>query len=343
MSNAVMASPDRPVLVDKFLEDALEVDIDAVSDGKTVVVAGIMEHIEEAGIHSGDSTCVLPPHTLDQNLMDEMTRATIAMALELAVVGLMNVQFAIKGEQIYVLEVNPRASRTVPFVSKATGVPLAKIAAKVMCGKTLEELGYTEPVVPPYFSVKVPVFPFNKFPGMDVMLSPEMRSTGEVMGIDEDLGAAFLKGYLGANMKLPKTGRVLLTVKGADKRSIIPEARILQSLGYELLATEGTWRTLKSNGLKVTRVNKVHEGRPHIVDMLKNREIALVLNTPYGKKQREDDSQIRAAAVSLGIPCITTRAGISAVVSALSSLHGGEFAVRPLQEYHALCRSLQRV
>jgi carbamoyl-phosphate synthase large subunit len=241
-----------------------------------------------------------------------------------------------------VLEVNPRASRTVPFVAKATGVPLAKLAAKVMCGRTLEELGFTEPVIPPYFSVKVPVFPFNRFPGIDLVLSPEMRSTGEVMGIDADLGTAFLKGYLGAGMKLPKQGRVLITVKSADKRPIIPEARILQGLGYELLATEGTWRALKSNGIEVQRVNKISEGRPHIVDLLKNREIQLVLNTPYGKKQREDDSYIRAAAVSLGIPCITTRAGISAVVSALSAIHRGDFEVRPLQEYHARCATLQR-
>jgi carbamoyl-phosphate synthase large subunit len=343
MQNAVQASPERPVLVDKFLEDAIEVDVDAISDGKLVVVAGVMEHIEEAGIHSGDSTCVLPPHTIGQGLIDEMIRATELMARELHVIGLMNVQFAIKGDTVYVLEVNPRASRTVPFVAKATGVPLAKLAAKVMCGKTLEELGFTEPVIPPYFAVKVPVFPFNKFPGIDLLLSPEMRSTGEVMGTDPDLGFAFLKGYLGANMKLPKSGRVLLTVKSADKRSIVPEARILQNLGYELLATEGTYKALKSNGLEVKRVNKVHEGRPHIVDMLKNREIQLVLNTPYGKKQREDDSQIRSVAVQLGIPCITTRPGISAVVSALAAMHRGDWEVRPLQEYHRRCKALEKV
>jgi carbamoyl-phosphate synthase large subunit len=341
MTHAVQASPDRPILVDKFLEDAIEVDVDCIADGKTVVVAGIMEHIEEAGIHSGDSVCVLPPHTLGGTLLDEISRTTRTLALELQVRGLMNVQYAIKGDRLYVLEVNPRASRTVPFVAKATGVPLAKLAAKVMCGKSLEELGYTEPVVPPYFSVKAPVFPFNRFPGVDYVLSPEMRSTGEVMGIDADLGFAFLKAYLGAGLKLPKSGRVLLTVKAADKRSVVPEARILQRLGYELVATEGTWKALKSNGVAVQRVNKVHEGRPHIVDMIKNREIHLVLNTPYGKKQREDDSVIRAAAVAAGIPVITTRPGISAIVSALEAIHRGDFQVRSLQEHHRSLPTLQ--
>ena len=339
MTEAVEASPDKPVLVDKFLEDAIEVDVDAIADGETVVVAGIMEHIEEAGIHSGDSACVLPPHTLDQVIIDEIMRQTKAMALELGVVGLMNVQFAIKDDHVYIIEVNPRASRTVPFVSKATGVSYARLAAKVMCGKKLVELGCTEEVIPPYFSVKAPVFPFNKFPEADPNLSPEMRSTGEVMGIDPDLGYAFLKAYAAAGMKLPRHGRVLLTVKSRDKRPIVAEARLLQSLGYELVATEGTWRALKANGLAVQRVNKVHEGRPHIVDMIKNREIAVVLNTPYGKTERKDDSSIRAAAVQAEIPCITTLAGIRAVVSALEALHRGEFEVRNLQEYHTKART----
>ncbi len=339
MTEAVEASPDKPVLVDKFLEDAIEVDVDAIADGKTVVVAGVMEHIEEAGIHSGDSACVLPPHTLDKVLVDEIMRQTKAMALELGVVGLMNVQFAIKDDRVYIIEVNPRASRTVPFVSKATGVSYARLAAKVMCGETLESLGCTEEVVPPYFSVKAPVFPFNKFPEADPNLSPEMRSTGEVMGIDADLGCAFLKAYAAAGMKLPKHGRVLLTVKSRDKRHIVAEARLLQALGYDLVATEGTWRALKSNGVSVMRVNKVHEGRPHIVDMIKNREIALVLNTPYGKMERKDDSSIRAAAVQAGIPCMTTLAGIRAIVSAVAALHQGEVDVRNLQDYHALAAS----
>jgi len=338
MQNAVQVTPDRPILVDKFLEEAIEVDVDAISDGRLVVIGGVMEHIEEAGIHSGDSTCVLPTHTLSPDIVNEIRRATKALAKELDVIGLMNVQFAVKDERVFVLEVNPRASRTVPFVSKAIGVPLAKLATKVMCGMKLAELGFTEEIIPPYFSVKVPVFPFSKFPGVDILLSPEMRSTGEVMGIDADLGFAFVKAYQAAGLKLPKSGRVFLSVKNNDKRAIVPEARTLAQLGYELFATDGTWRALKSNGVKVTRVNKVHEGRPHIVDMIKNREIDLILNTPYGKQQRVDDSSIRAAAVTAGISCITTRAGISAVVSALSALHRGDYAVRSIQEHHSFLR-----
>jgi carbamoyl-phosphate synthase large subunit len=306
------------------------------------VIAGVMEHIEEAGIHSGDSVCVLPPHTLDPEIVAEIARSTRAMALELAVVGLMNVQFAVKGDAVYVLEVNPRASRTVPFVSKATGVPYAKLAAKVMCGKSLAELGCSEEIVPPYFSVKVPVFPFNRFPNADPSLGPEMRSTGEVMGIDSDLGAAFHKAYLAAGIKLPRHGRILLTVKSSDKRAIVGEARALASLGYELVATDGTYRAIKANGVPCERVNKVGEGRPHIVDRIKNREIALILNTPYSKKERKDDSAIRAAAVHASVPCITTLAGIQAIVSALASLHKSPLVVRSLQSYHERVRAETR-
>ncbi len=336
MIEAVQASPEHPILVDKFLEDAIEVDVDAIADGRSVVIAGIMEHIEEAGIHSGDSVCVLPPHTLDTELVAEIGRATKAMAMELGVVGLMNVQFAVKDDAVYVLEVNPRASRTIPFVSKATGVPFAKLAAKAMCGMSLEELGCTQEIVPPYFSVKVPVFPHNRFPNADPTLGPEMRSTGEVMGIDADLGRAFHKAYAAAGIKLPRHGRILLTVKSSDKRAIVGEARALETLGYELLATEGTWRAIRSNGIACTRVNKVGEGRPHIVDLIKNREIALVLNTPYGKRERRDDSAIRAAAVQAHVPCITTLAGIQAIVSALSAVHKSELSVKSLQEHHAM-------
>ena len=336
MTNAVNASPDKPILVDKFLEDAIEVDVDAIADGEMVLVGGVMEHIEEAGIHSGDSTCVLPPHTLPPDVIDEIKEATRAMARELNVIGLMNVQFAVKGAKVYVIEVNPRASRTVPFVSKAIGVPLAKHAAKIMAGMKLTDLGFTEEVTPPYFSVKAPVFPFNKFPGTDMLLSPEMRSTGEVMGIDKDLGYAFLKAFLAAGMKLPMKGKVLITVKHADKRHIIGEARTLRLLGYELLATEGTYRALTSNGIEATRVNKVHEGRPHIVDAIKNHEIDLVLNTPYGKLQRHDDSYIRSNAINVGAPCITTLAGIRALVSALDAMHRGPFTVRSLQEVQSV-------
>jgi len=339
MTFAVQASPERPVLVDKFLEDAIEVDVDCVADGETAVIAGIMEHIEEAGIHSGDSVCVLPPHTLDPDIQAEIARSTKAMAKELRVVGLMNVQFAVKGDTVYVLEVNPRASRTVPFVSKASGVPYAKIAAKVMCGMKLAELGCTKEIVPPYYSVKVPVFPHNRFPNADPSLGPEMRSTGEVMGIDEDLGAAFHKAYAAAGIKLPKHGRILLTVKSSDKRSIVAEARTLAALGYELVATDGTYRVIKNNGVPCERVNKVGEGRPHIVDLIKNREIALVLNTPYGKRERKDDSAIRAAAVQAHVPCITTLAGIQAIVSALTAVHKGPIQVRSLQSYHEHVRA----
>jgi carbamoyl-phosphate synthase large subunit len=339
MQNAVQASPDRPILVDRFLEDAIEVDVDALCDGQQVVIAGIMEHIEEAGIHSGDSTCVLPAHTLGSEILEEIRSATRSMALELGVIGLMNVQYAVKDERLYVIEVNPRASRTVPFVSKAIGVPLAKLAAKVMCGETLEGLGFTEEVVPPYYSVKAPVFPFNRFPGVDILLSPEMRSTGEVMGVDRQLGYAFVKAYLAAGVKLPKAGRVFISVRNPHKRGIISEARTLASLGYELIATDGTYRTLKTAGIAVERINKVHEGRPHVVDMIKNRDVEMILNTPYGKQQRVDDSSIRSAAVMAGIPCITTMAGISAIVSALTAIHAADFDVHPLQEYHAAIRS----
>ena len=339
MQTAFQASPDKPILVDKFLEAAIEVDVDAICDGETVVIGGIMEHIEEAGIHSGDSSCVLPPHTLSRDMLEEITQATKSAALKLGVIGLMNVQYAIKDDRLFVIEINPRASRTVPFVSKAIGVPLAKLAAKIMTGMTLAELDFTREIVPEYYSVKTPVFPFNRFPGVDILLSPEMRSTGEVMGIDDDLGVAFEKAYLGAGLKLPKTGRLFISVKNTDKRSIVADARELVTLGYDLVATDGTWRTLKTAGLEVERVNKVHEGRPHIVDQIKNREIGLLLNTPYGKQQRVDDSQIRAAAVIAGVPCVTTRAGISAVVHALIAMHRGEYRVRSIQEYH---RSLER-
>jgi carbamoyl-phosphate synthase large subunit len=342
VQNAVQASPDRPILVDKFLEDAIEVDVDAICDGKRVVIGGIMEHIEEAGIHSGDSYCVLPAHTLAREIIDEISTATKAMAMELGVLGLMNVQFAVKGNSIYVIEVNPRASRTVPFVSKAIGVPLAKLAAKVMAGMTLEELGYTEEVIPPFFAVKAPVFPFNKFPGIDMILSPEMRSTGEVMGIDYDLGCAFVKAYQAAGVNLPLRGRVLISVKHTDKRAIVGEARMLASMGFELIATDGTHKALTSAGLEATRVNKVHEGRPHIVDMVKNRELDLLLNTPAGKQQRHDDSAIRASAISVGIPCVTTLAGIRMVVSALSALQREELSVRSLQKYHADLKPSER-
>ncbi|MEC7232267.1 MAG: ATP-grasp domain-containing protein, partial [Planctomycetota bacterium] len=332
MTHAVDASPDKPILVDKFLEDAIEVDVDCIADAERAVIGGIMEHIEEAGIHSGDSSCVLPSFSLSESILEEISRATKAMARELGVIGLMNVQYAVKDGDVYVIEVNPRASRTVPFVSKAIGVPLAKHAAKLMAGMTLEQLGFTEEVTPKAFCVKAPVFPFNKFPGVDMLLSPEMRSTGEVMGIDPDLGYAFAKAYEGAGMRLPLRGRVLLTVKESDKRPIVSEARTLAQLGYELVATGGTWNTLRAAGLPVERINKLHEGRPHIVDSIKNGEIDMVFNTPSGRATRHDDTYIRSTSISTGIPCVTTLAGIRAVVSGLAALHKGPITVRSLQE-----------
>jgi len=332
VTTAVQASPEKPILVDKFLEDAIEVDVDCIADPERVVIGGIMEHIEEAGIHSGDSSCVLPPYSLSEGIQKEIGEATEAMAKELGVIGLMNVQYAVKEGLVYVIEVNPRASRTVPFVSKAIGVPLAKLAAKVMAGETLESLGLTAQVHPRHFCVKAPVFPFNKFPGIDMLLSPEMRSTGEVMGIDPELGYAFAKAYEAAGMRLPLRGRVLITVKESDKRSIVSEARALAQLGYEIVATGGTWRTLRAGGVPVDRINKLHEGRPHIVDALKNGEIDMVFNTPTGGTTRHDDTYIRSTAISQGLPCVTTLAGIRAVVSALSALHQGPIVVRSLQE-----------
>src|SRR5512139_3979528 len=277
--------PERmPILLDRFLNDAIEVDVDAVSDGKQVVIGGIMEHIEQAGVHSGDSACSLPPYSLSPKLQDELRRQTVAMANELNVVGLMNVQFAIQGETVYVLEVNPRASRTVPFVSKATGIPLAKIAARCMAGQTLASQGVTKEVIPPYYSVKEAVFPFIKFPGVDTILGPEMKSTGEVMGVGVSFAEAFVKSQLAASVKLPTSGKVFLSVKDSDKPKAIEIARHLHEAGFKLVATRGTAHAIEAAGLPVHPVNKVTEGRPHIVDMIKNNEISLIINTVEEKR-----------------------------------------------------------
>jgi carbamoyl-phosphate synthase large subunit len=315
MERAVQASPDRPVLVDKFLEDAIEMDVDAVSDGKTVVIGGIMEHIEEAGIHSGDSACSLPPWSVSGTLLEEIREQTRAMALELHVVGLLNIQFAIKDRTVYVLEVNPRASRTVPFVSKAVGVPLAKLAAKVMVGKTLQELGFTEERRMRHVAVKEAVLPFAKFPNVDAVLGPEMKSTGEVMGIDADFGLAFAKSQIAASGLLPTGGTAFLSVRGRDKLAIVAVATRLASLGFKLLATQGTADVIRRAGLSVERVYKVTEGvRPHIVDRMKNGEVAMVVNTPEGRSARLDSYSIRRTAVTRGIPHFTTMAAASAAV-----------------------------
>src|SRR5436309_2932701 len=327
MREAVKVSNDSPVLLDRFLNDAIEVDVDAVCDGKDVVIGGIMEHIEQAGVHSGDSACSLPPFSLSKLLQDELRRQTIAMAHALKVVGLMNVQFAIQFDDgkasVYVLEVNPRASRTVPYVSKATGRPLAKIAARCMVGQSLKAQGIAGEIVPPYFSVKEAVFPFIKFPGVDTILGPEMKSTGEVMGVGETFGEAFIKSQLAAGVKLPDSGRVFVSVKNADKPRAIETARQLVALGYQLVATRGTAAALSAAGVPVTPVNKVAEGRPHIVDMLVNDEIALVVNTVEEKRTAIHDSYvIRRAALNDQIPTYTTLAGARAAAIGLSGMRG---------------------
>jgi len=321
MREAVKVSNDSPVLLDRFLNDAIEVDVDAVCDGKRVVIGGIMEHIEQAGVHSGDSACSLPPYSLSKALQAELRRQTVEMAKALKVVGLMNVQFAIQDGVVYVLEVNPRASRTVPYVSKATGRPLAKIAARCMAGKSLDEQGVDGEIVPPYFSVKEAVFPFIKFPGVDTILGPEMKSTGEVMGVGETFGEAFVKSQLAAGVRLPGKGKVFVSVKNADKTRAVETARMLHSLGFEIVATKGTAAALVAAGVPATPVNKVAEGRPHIVDMIVNDEIAMVCNTVEEKRSSIHDSQaIRRAALSGEVPTFTTVAGFRAAAIGMQGM-----------------------
>ncbi len=334
MRSAVKASPKHPVLIDKYLSDAIEIDADAVSDGKTVVVAGIMEHIEEAGVHSGDSACSLPPYTLEKALVREIERQMKALALELGVVGLMNAQFAVKDRTVYVLEVNPRGSRTVPFVSKAIGVPLAKLAMKVMLGKSLKDLGFTTAPQPAHLSVKEAVFPFNKFPGVDVLLGPEMKSTGEVMGIDDDFGWAFAKSQAGAGATLPQSGTAFLSVKESDQPAAWGVAKRLRSLGFKIQATSGTAGFLKDKGVEVETVNKVKEGRPHIVDHIKNGAVALVVNTVRTASAHTDSLSIRREALQRGVPYYTTMRGALAAVMGIEALAKKELSIRSLQEYH---------
>ncbi|HNS48255.1 MAG TPA: carbamoyl-phosphate synthase large subunit [bacterium] len=338
MAKAVEVAPEHPVLIDKFLEDAIEVDVDAICDRRQVVVAGVMEHIEEAGIHSGDSAMVLPTYSLSRRLVEEIKEATGKLALALKVCGLINIQFAVKENRLYVLEVNPRASRTVPFVSKVIGVPLANLATKLMLGSSLEELGFTREVPVSHFAVKESVFPFNRFPGVDTVLGPEMRSTGEVMGLDSSFERAYAKSQLAAGQKLPRSGRVFLSVRDRDKSALVPVARGLHELGFELLATAGTGRRLAEAGVPVRIIPKVSEGRPNIVDHIKDGEIALVINTPSGQKPRRDITTIRAIAVSRGVPLITTMPGAKATFLAIKELKQGELSVRSLQEYHAAIR-----
>jgi carbamoyl-phosphate synthase large subunit len=354
MRFAVEASPERPVLVDKFLEDATEVDVDCIADvGQvgniehptsniqhpitdqgTIVIGGMLEHIEFAGVHSGDAAMVLPPHSLSEKVMSTIRDYTHAMARELKVIGLMNVQYAVKGTDVYCLEVNPRASRTVPFVSKAIGVPLAKLAAKVMAGKTLKELGFTQELRPKYWAVKESVFPFSRFHGQDILLSPEMRSTGEVMGLDADLGVAYAKSQMAAGAALPLSGRVFISVNDAHKAEAAEVAKQFAELGFELIATDGTANVLEKAGLTVRRIFKLQEGRPHAIDLLKNKEIQLVINTPAGQAPRTDEVKIRTTAVYTGTPIMTTLSGAKAAALGIAALKKAGYGVKTLQEYH---------
>jgi carbamoyl-phosphate synthase large subunit len=333
MTHAVAASPEHPVLIDKFLDDAIEVDVDALSDGEDVVIGGIMEHIERAGVHSGDSACSLPPKSIHPDIQDEIRQQTIVLAKALNVRGLMNVQFAVQETNVFVLEVNPRASRTVPFVSKAIGVPLAKIAARIMVGKKLKELGLTREILPKHVSVKEAVFPFNKFPGVDTILGPEMKSTGEVMGIDDYFGLAFAKAQLGSGMRLPKTGRVFISVRDDDKTAAALIARRLYRIGFQIVATVGTARNFEERGIPTELVNKVQDGSPHIGDRVKNGEIAIVINTPEDARSHADSYAIRRYALDYQVPYFTTMAGADAAADAIEYLMQREFEVKPLQEY----------
>ncbi len=335
MQESVHASPDRPVLIDQFLDDATEVDVDCISDGKTIVVAAVMEHIERAGVHSGDSACSIPPYSLSPTMVEEIESATRAMAAELGVVGLMNVQYAVQKDTLYIIEVNPRASRTVPFVSKAIGKPLAKYAARVMAGESLESIGFTRTVVPEFFSVKEAVFPFAKFRGVDILLSPEMKSTGEVMGISPDFGIAFGKTQMAAGATLPQSGNIFLSVRDEDKPDAIDLGHSLVKLGFEIYATSGTARLLEQAGVKVHTLLKLSEGRPNVLDLLLNEELALVINTPAGPIARQDEKKIRTTALYHKVPVLTTMAAARASVHAITSIRSQGIDVQALQDYHA--------
>ena len=334
MAKEVRTAPEHPILVDKFLEDAIEVDVDVVADGKTAVIGGILEHVEEAGVHSGDAAMALPPHTLGVPVIEQIRAASHRLARELNVKGLMNIQFAVKEGEVYVLEVNPRASRTVPFVSKAVGVPLVRIAAKVMAGATLQELGFTQEVQIPFTCVKESVFPFSRFFGVDIILGPEMKSTGEVMGIDASFGLAFAKAQIAAYQKVPLEGTVFVSVKDRDKPAAVGIARRLAGLGFKLVSTRGTAEFLRKEGLEVGEVMKIHEGRPDVLDFLRNSKVDLIINTPAGKATKADETRIRSLAVTRGIPCVTTIPGASALVTGIAALRKGGYEVYSLQEWH---------
>jgi len=336
---AVRFDPEHPTLIDKFLEDALEIDVDAVSDGHRVVVGGVMEHIEKAGVHSGDAACALPPYSLDDGQIRTLRAQTKALAKALGVIGLINVQFAIRNDVVYVLEVNPRASRTVPFVSKAIGVPLAKIATGAMLGDSVAPIAWVEEREQKHIAVKESVFPFIKFPGVDVVLGPEMKSTGEVMGLDLDFRKAYLKSQIAAGSVLPTSGKVFVSVKNRDKRAASSLARRLTEMGFSLAATAGTARVLERQGMTVELIHKVAEGyRPNVIDLMKRGDIALVFNTPEDGRARKDSYQIRRTAVNHNIPYYLTVDGAQAAIGAIEALLKGEHQVRSLQEYHADAR-----
>jgi carbamoyl-phosphate synthase large subunit len=334
VDEAIEVSGKHPILIDKFLDDATELDVDAICDGHTVVIGGIMEHIEEAGVHSGDSACSLPPMSLPKKIVNEIKRQTKLLAKELKVLGLINIQFAVKDNEIYILEVNPRASRTVPFVSKAIGVPLAKMAAKVMAGKMLKELGFTKEIEPKHYAVKEAVFPFMKFPGADVILGPEMLSTGEVMGISDDFGMAFAKSQIAAGTDLPLGGTVFISVKDRDKKRTIEVAKKLHAMGYKILATRGTCINLIENNIPSEFVRKVIEGRPHIVDVMIDGKVDMIINTTVGEQSIKDSFQIRRTALDQQIPYFTTIRGAAAVTEAIETLRKRQMKVKPIQLYY---------
>ncbi len=334
MGRAIYASEDRPVLIDKFLEEAIEIDVDAISDGRLTVIGGIMEHIEEAGVHSGDSSCAIPPHSLRRKTIEEIRQITHALAEALEVRGLMNLQLAVQNEKVYILEVNPRASRTIPYVSKAIGVPLAKLAAKVMVGRTLSDLGLTREAQIRHVAVKMPVFPFDRFPGVDPVLGPEMKSTGEVMGIDDNFGLAYAKAHMATRRPLPTQGTVFVSVCDPDKKYLPPVIRPLQEMGFSIVATRGTRLSLEAAGITgVRHVNKLKEGSPNVWDLMKDRKVDLIINTPKGRGPHLDDKYIRARAIDLEIPCITTMAAVRAAIDGIRALRSRDWDVLPLQEY----------
>jgi carbamoyl-phosphate synthase large subunit len=336
VKNALEASGEHPVLVDKFLDDATELDVDAVSDGETVVIGGIMEHIEEAGVHSGDSACSLPPVSLSKEILSKIREQTFSLAKELNVCGLMNIQYAVKDGEIYILEVNPRASRTIPFVSKSIGVPLAKIAAKVMAGHKLRELGFTEQVIKTHYSVKEAVFPFLKFQGIDTLLGPEMLSTGEVMGVSDSFGLAFAKSQIAAGNRPPMKGNVAMSVKDMDKKAVIDIAKSFISLGFKIFATKGTCIELINNNIPSEYVPKLDEARPNIVDRIINGDFDLIVNTTVGQKSIDDSFEIRRKALDHSVPYVTTIRGAKAILKAIKAMNELEVNVKPIQEYYAV-------